>query len=360
MNITSEQLLFALTSIPPTDVTTSGTKLEPSLNADEATPMQTDKSVKELAAPDEPALPTLDVDISPPPVPATLSPAPGLGISPNKPTTPNSIPPPSLTNSITNLPDISAALRRLSSHTVPASVIEQLSSSPRLPNIGHLNPNNERRPSMAEVSPSEMLGNALAAVAANAAAASRSSPKPSQPQSNSNAATAIGSLAAITANISNLLHSGGFHRNSFSQEDTQKLAAAVAVARNGQPTQQRRKSSMAVVGNAFSNMIEMMGRKQVQKPKLIIKNEQVWKSLQGIPEKSLGFQLYTPQLILPHLETCLNGLMEIRVPARYLTFENARVKKRAVWGTDVYTDDSDIVASKRPKIARFFFYVSIF
>ncbi|KAI7894755.1 histone deacetylation protein Rxt3-domain-containing protein [Mucor mucedo] len=262
--------------------------------------------------------------------------------------------------------DISAALRRLSSHSVPASVIEQLSSSPRLPHIGHLNPNNnnnnnnERRASMAtDVSPSEMLGNALAAVAANAAAASRSSPKPS-PVSNtsSNHATtaAIGSLAAITANISNLLHSGGFHRNSFSQEDTQKLAAAVAVARNGssghqqhqqqqQVQTQRRKSSMAVVGNAFSNMIEMMGRKPaIPKPKLIIKNEQVWKSLQGVHERSLGFQVYTPQLILPHLERCLNGVMEIRVPARYLTFENMRVKKRALWGTDIYTDDSDIVA----------------
>ncbi|KAG2201555.1 hypothetical protein INT47_007432 [Mucor saturninus] len=399
LNITSEQLLFALTSIPPTEEESSGTKPLASLNAD--TSMQADKSVKAATAPAPAAVATavekqvpmvLDMEIPPPPVPPTLSPTTGLGITPNKSTPPpsaaatsaassttttttttaaattttttNSIP----TNSMTNLPDISAALRRLSSHSVPASVIEQLSSSPRLPHIGHLNPNNnnnnERRASMAtDVSPSEMLGNALAAVAANAAAASRSSPKPSSvSNTGSNHATtaAIGSLAAITANISNLLHSGGFHRNSFSQEDTQKLAAAVAVARNGssgshhqqqqqqqqQAQTQRRKSSMAVVGNAFSNMIEMMGRKPVTvpKPKLIIKNEQVWKSLQGIHERSLGFQVYTPQLILPHLERCLNGVMEIRVPARYLTFENMRVKKRALWGTDIYTDDSDIVA----------------
>jgi len=84
----------------------------------------------------------------------------------------------------------------------------------------------------------------------------------------------------------------------------------------------------------------------VPKPKLIIKNEQVWKSVEGMEEKSLGFQLYSPQLLLPNLESSVNGLMEIRVPARFLTFENVKVKKRALWGTDIYTDDSDIVASE--------------
>lgn len=296
--------------------------------------------------------------------------------------------------SFSNFPEISAALRRLS--TTNPSVIEQLSSStssssPRLPS----NLSDRKGPSI-DVSPHEIFGNALAAVAANAAAARSSpnnvaSPKQQQqsplsttntaPTANSNAqatATAIGNLAAFTANISNLLHSGGFHRNSFSQEDTQKLAAAVANARN---PQQRRKSSMQVVGNAFSSMIDqayLMGRNKsfseaanrtvpqptsngylssttspqpppppvVSKPKLIIKNEQVWKSIEGMEEKSLGFQLYSPQLLLPNLESSVNGLMEIRVPARFLTFENVKVKKRALWGTDIYTDDSDIVASE--------------
>ncbi|CAO0794023.1 unnamed protein product [Mucor circinelloides] len=295
--------------------------------------------------------------------------------------------------SFSNFPEISAALRRLS--TTNPSVIEQLSastssSSPRLPS--HLS---DRKGSSIDVSPHEIFGNALAAVAANAAAARSSpnnvaSPKQQQqnplstsstaPTANNNAqatATAIGNLAAFTANISNLLHSGGFHRNSFSQEDTQKLAAVVANARN---PQQRRKSSMQVVGNAFSSMIDqayLMGRNKsfseaanrpvpqptsngylssttspqppptppvVPKPKLIIKNEQVWKSIEGMEEKSLGFQLYSPQLLLPNLESSVNGLMEIRVPARFLTFENVKVKKRALWGTDIYTDDSDIVA----------------
>ncbi|KAK4520230.1 histidine kinase osmosensor [Mucor velutinosus] len=307
--------------------------------------------------------------------------------------------------SFSNFPEISAALRRLS--TTNPSVIEQLSSSassssPRLSSNmgGHVG---DRKGSSIDVSPHEIFGSALAAVAANAAAA-RSGPhsntnnvaSPKQPQQNTQSttsntaplannnaqatATAIGNLAAFTANISNLLHSGGFHRNSFSQEDTQKLAAVVANARN---PQQRRKSSMQVVGNAFSSMIDqayLMGRNKsfseaaaaatinrsvppstsstylssttlpqtpppvVPKPKLIIKNEQVWKSVEGMEEKLLGFQLYSPQLLLPNLEGSVNGLMEIRVPARFLTFENVKVKKRALWGTDIYTDDSDIVA----------------
>lgn len=38
--------------------------------------------------------------------------------------------------------------------------------------------------------------------------------------------------------------------------------------------------------------------------------------------------------------------IQIRVPAEYLTYRgNIAVRKSALWGTDVYTDDSDVVAS---------------
>lgn len=43
----------------------------------------------------------------------------------------------------------------------------------------------------------------------------------------------------------------------------------------------------------------------------------------------------------------MNGVIQVRVPARYLTYENPKVKKRAIWGTGIYTDDSDIVTSKQ-------------
>ncbi|CEP16313.1 hypothetical protein [Parasitella parasitica] len=459
-SITSEQLLFALTSVPSSekaaeerqekltkentdtnqfkpsiDNSTVTSKVPPEPRSKVVAPSSTLSSPKNTTVPaasaiSEPAVPesvitsipttATTTSISPsvlqdaPPTNVVNSSIPTASQKANISSSNNtsSINSPSLSTStatsasslaFSSLPDISAALRRLSS-TNP-SVIEQLSSSPRL--SSHFN---DRRGSSIDVSPSEILGNALAAVAANAAAARSSSnnlvASPNQQQQNaassaapttiSNSSTnnvsnssnmqttatataaAIGNLAAFTANISSLLNSGGFHRNSFSQEDTQKLAAAVAVARN---PQQRRKSSMQLMGNAFSNMIDqaiLMGRNKsfseaanrpapptsnnsssptilppassttaepvVPKPKLIVKNEQVWKSVEGMEEKSLGFQLYSHQLLLPNLESSVNGLMEIRVPARFLTFDNLKVKRKALWGTDIYTDDSDIVA----------------
>lgn len=37
--------------------------------------------------------------------------------------------------------------------------------------------------------------------------------------------------------------------------------------------------------------------------------------------------------------------MEVRIASPYLTYDNIKVKKRELWGTDIYTDDSDVVAS---------------
>jgi len=40
----------------------------------------------------------------------------------------------------------------------------------------------------------------------------------------------------------------------------------------------------------------------------------------------------------------MNSLVEVLLPARYLTCDGKTVKLRQLWGTDVYTDDSDLVA----------------
>ncbi|KAI8582469.1 hypothetical protein K450DRAFT_227315 [Umbelopsis ramanniana AG] len=79
-------------------------------------------------------------------------------------------------------------------------------------------------------------------------------------------------------------------------------------------------------------------------PKLIIKNDLVWKSLEGKPEKSLGVFVYEPGVQLPVLEGQENATLEVRIPCWFLTYDNKMVKKRALWGTDIYTDDTDIVA----------------
>ncbi|KAG1295382.1 hypothetical protein G6F66_004376 [Rhizopus arrhizus] len=339
-SITSEQLLLALTSVPNSNIKSPGEVVKQS-TVDKTVKNSTVEGVNTTITEstqnlDPPAMSTEDMinkeiisNSENTKVPSeSYSPKPAASLNQG----------PSLSHAtslaLNNLPDISAALRRLSNAGVSASMIEQLSGQA-----------NERKTST-EVTPSEILGNALAAVAASARAANNNNTHQSQnfPSSssntNNNATTTIGNLAAITANISNILTSSGFHRGSFSQEDTQKLAAAVAGANT------RRNSSIAAVGNAFSNMIDqaMMIRRNKVSPKLIIKSEQVWKCLEGIEEKPLGHRVYSPQQLLPNLENCLNGVMQIRVPAKYLTFENIQVKKRAVWGTDIYTDDSDIVA----------------
>lgn len=37
----------------------------------------------------------------------------------------------------------------------------------------------------------------------------------------------------------------------------------------------------------------------------------------------------------------------VRIPAEYLLFStNLAIQNRALWGTEIYSDDSDIVASK--------------
>ena len=47
---------------------------------------------------------------------------------------------------------------------------------------------------------------------------------------------------------------------------------------------------------------------------------------------------------MPPLEFHENGLLEIWIESRHLTWFNEKVRKYFLWGTDVYSDDSDVVA----------------
>lgn len=53
---------------------------------------------------------------------------------------------------------------------------------------------------------------------------------------------------------------------------------------------------------------------------------------------------YTPGDLLPELPEHIGNQLKVYVPARFLTIHNDRVTERQVWGTDIYTDDSDMVA----------------
>lgn len=104
-------------------------------------------------------------------------------------------------------------------------------------------------------------------------------------------------------------------------------------------------------------------------PSIIIKNDQLLSSVSHLPRYHLGSTLYSPVLEsasvtagqhdttslgvssiptpLPRFDGKENCLFAIRIPRFYLTdIEREEItRRRAVWGCDVYTDDSDPLAA---------------
>mmetsp|Transcript_47635 Transcript_47635/g.117950 ORF Transcript_47635/g.117950 Transcript_47635/m.117950 type:complete len:319 (+) Transcript_47635:41-997(+) len=54
--------------------------------------------------------------------------------------------------------------------------------------------------------------------------------------------------------------------------------------------------------------------------------------------------VYQPNVVIPQLSKKMNALIEVLLPAKYLGVETKQVKMQQLWGTDLYTDDSDLVA----------------
>ncbi|KXT06465.1 hypothetical protein AC578_5990 [Pseudocercospora eumusae] len=113
-----------------------------------------------------------------------------------------------------------------------------------------------------------------------------------------------------------------------------------------------------------------------RKPATIVQNKRVLDELAGKPRKHLGSQLYTTELSpAPAAETTADSKIKfsskmkpipvfaekenctytVRVPRYYLSSSLARAeesysfeeicKRRQIWGTDIYTDDSDVIAA---------------
>merc|ERR1740133_536334 len=57
--------------------------------------------------------------------------------------------------------------------------------------------------------------------------------------------------------------------------------------------------------------------------------------------------VYQPCQMLSQLQDKMNALVEVLVPAKYFATDTdaKTIKLRQLWGTDVYTDDSDLVAA---------------
>lgn len=67
---------------------------------------------------------------------------------------------------------------------------------------------------------------------------------------------------------------------------------------------------------------------------------------QGPSDGPLVSFMYTPGSSFPDLRKYIGGTIEVRIPSVFLSSRNREVVTRQIWGTDVYTDDSDVLASK--------------
>ena len=54
--------------------------------------------------------------------------------------------------------------------------------------------------------------------------------------------------------------------------------------------------------------------------------------------------IYQPCVVPPELKASVNELVEVLLPPKYLVSDSKQVRLRQLWGTDVYTDDSDLIA----------------
>jgi len=69
----------------------------------------------------------------------------------------------------------------------------------------------------------------------------------------------------------------------------------------------------------------------------------VLKKARTASESESAVHVYEPCVSLP-VHDRINALVEVLLPAKWLTSEGKPVKSKSLWGTDMYTDDSDLVA----------------
>lgn len=82
------------------------------------------------------------------------------------------------------------------------------------------------------------------------------------------------------------------------------------------------------------------------KSSVIVNNTQAIQAAEVFGRQSLGCILYeeNTNVLLPRLDENINCTIQIRIPHQFLNKYNEGIVKRKLWGTDIYTDESDIVA----------------
>jgi hypothetical protein len=88
------------------------------------------------------------------------------------------------------------------------------------------------------------------------------------------------------------------------------------------------------------------GAEQSKAP--IVSSYLVHANIKYLPRHRLGTLIYEPasEPFLPRFEGKENSLINVKIPRPFLNRAfNENVEKRKVWGTDIYTDDSDVVSA---------------
>ncbi|KAK9455756.1 hypothetical protein V1511DRAFT_313362 [Dipodascopsis uninucleata] len=93
-----------------------------------------------------------------------------------------------------------------------------------------------------------------------------------------------------------------------------------------------------------------LGISRGSRPLITVDSSEVFKAIESFPSYHLGYLIYTPSIenrtsFLPRLDDRVNSVIEVRIARRFLSrYANSHVMRRELWGTDIYTDDSDVVA----------------
>lgn len=88
-------------------------------------------------------------------------------------------------------------------------------------------------------------------------------------------------------------------------------------------------------------------------PELIVHSEKVLAAVAHYPRHNLGSTVYDVLLednkstLLPRFDGRENCIYQVKIPYKFLTREARRniIERAPIWGTEIYTDDSDIVAA---------------
>lgn len=82
------------------------------------------------------------------------------------------------------------------------------------------------------------------------------------------------------------------------------------------------------------------------KAEVTVDNTNVLESVSHLPRHIVGTVNYVPgELLFQKYSIYLNSLVQVRIAHRWLSRKNRLVSQRALWGSGVYTEDSDLVAA---------------